>query len=69
MRWKAKKEYKVGDTRWTNKFFFFPQCFHDTWVWLEWGKVHQKRVETYTYVMGCCAVPQEVWKDIAIANV
>ncbi len=62
MRWKAKNNPEVGDTRWVTRFFFFPQYFHGRWYWLEVGKVYQRRVESYTYDNGV-AFPHALWRD------
>ena len=66
MRWNVNNQPKVGDTRWVSRFFFFPQRFHNTWIWLEWGKVHQKLVEAYIFDFGI-SYPHLVWEDVALA--
>jgi hypothetical protein len=62
MRW-TNRAYEIGDTRIVLRFFWLPRRFGDVWIWLEYGKVLQRRVESYTYLMRGCVVPHPVWKD------
>lgn len=68
MRWNVYKSPKVGDTRLITRFFFFPQRFHDTWIWLEFGSVYQRRVESYVYDFGF-AISNDRWEDEALVNI
>lgn len=68
MRWEVNNDPRVGDTRCISRFFFFPQRFHNTWIWLEVGKVYQRRVESYTYEFGM-AIPYATWEDESLLNI
>ena len=67
MRWNNKDRPEIGDSRWVNRFFFFPECFNGVWIWMEWGDVYQEYVESYIYEFGG-AIPNHQWRNIGLAN-
>jgi len=63
MRWGVRRDPLVGDTRTVRRFFLFPRKFGDTWIWLEFGEVVQRRVETYSHGYGPLIESVEEWQD------
>ena len=53
----------VGDKRIVRRFFLFPRKYGDVWIWLEFGDVLQRRVESYVHGASVIPVPVYEWRD------